>query len=357
MANVSYFDAKAFNPQAFGRYVSTLPQLKRDELIKSGALKGNQEIKSIFSSQTNTNYAVIPFKGLISGTADNYDGATDITASTSDTYYKSVVVYGRAHGFVEQDFSYDITGGVDFMDNVASQVAQWWDDVNQEVLLNILKGIFSMTGAANLKFVNNHTYDISGATTAAGQKFNETTLNSAIQKACASNKSAFTMAIMNSQVATNLENLNLLERLKYTDANGIQRDLTLASLNGKAVIIDDSVPVEEVPASSGVDAYTKYTTYVLGNGAFDYEDIGVKVPYEMSRNAAKNGGQDTMYVRERKCISPFGISFTKSSMASNSPTNAEFAMGANWELVHNGQTSKSYIDHKLIPIARIISRG
>ena len=41
---------------------------------------------------------------------------------------------------------------------------------------------------------------------------------------------------MHSQVATNLENLQLLEYLKYTDANGIQRDLTLATLNGRTVI-------------------------------------------------------------------------------------------------------------------------
>ena len=77
----------------------------------------------------------------------------------------------------------------------------------------------------------------------------------------------------------------------------------------------------------------------------------------MQRDPAKNGGQTTLYSRQRKLYAPYGISFTKSSVASLSPTNAEFELGANWTLVNDGGSSKKYIDHKAIPIARIISRG
>ena len=51
--------------------------------------------------------------------------------------------------------------------------------------------------------------------------------------------------------------------------------------------------------------------------------------------------------------------YTAVSVASNSPTNAEFEKGTNWELVNDGGTgsARKYIDHKAIPIARIISRG
>ena len=77
----------------------------------------------------------------------------------------------------------------------------------------------------------------------------------------------------------------------------------------------------------------------------------------MDRNPATNGGQDLLYSRQRKCWAPFGISFTKSSMSSNSPTNAELETGANWELVKSAGSPNKYIDHKTIPIARIISLG
>lgn len=365
------FDAKSFNPQAFGKYVERIPKTRKNELIKSGVLKGNQEIRNAFSSQTGTAYAVLPMYGRIGGNVQNYDGETDMEPQGSTTYERGVVVVGRMGSWVEKDFATDITGGVDFMDNVAAQVSEYFEDVDQDTLLSILKGIFAMTGAKNLEFVNNHTFDI---TAEEGEKAfaGPTTLNSAIQKSSGDKKAKFTMAIMHSTVATNLENLQLLAYLKYTDANGVQRDLTMASWNGRIVLIDDNMPTEEVEAveesgTKGQDgyvapqkAYIKYTTYILGDGAIDYENIGAKVPFEMDRDPKTNGGQDTLYARQRKVFAPYGISYTKKSQAKLSPTDAELANGANWELVNDGATvaaNKKYIDHKQIYIARIISRG
>lgn len=347
------FDAKTFNGELFGKYVDTIPRLKRNELLNSGAILSAPQYNNMMSEQTGSYYATVPLFGRIGGNAVNYDGNTDITTSNLKTFTHGRIVVGRAAGWTERDFSHDITGGVDFMDQVGKQVADYWDDINQEILLSILKGIFSMTGTENKKFVDNHTSDITGE---VQNTFTPTTLNNALQKAVGQNKSKFTLAIMHSQVATNLENLQILEYLKYTDANGIQRDLTLATLNGRTVLIDDSMPTEAVTDPQG--NYTKYTTYVLGQGAFEFTNPGAKVPFEMDRNPAKNGGEDTLYSRERVCYAPYGISFTNKAVAKLSPTNAELEDGANWELVNDGATSKKeYIDHKAIPIARIISRG
>jgi hypothetical protein len=161
---------------------------------------------------------------------------------------------------------------------------------------------------------------------------------------------------MHSAVATHLENLKVLVYLKYNDANGIERDLNIATLNGRTVIIDDDMPV--ITEGSGTSAVKKYVTYVFGRGAIEYTNCGAKVPYEMDRDPKTNGGQDTLYSRQRKCFAPYGISFTKASMSSLSPTDAELEMGANWELVNsNEQGTKTYISLKAIPIARIISLG
>lgn len=356
MAN---FDSKSFNPQAFKYLVDKAPNLKTNELRKSKALAPNPDIRDVFSSQNGTGYAKVAMRGLADGDAVNYDGQTDIVATTTKTFEQGVVVVGRAKAWVEKDFSYDITGGVDFMDNVSVQVSEYKEGLDQDTLLAVLKGIFAMTGAKNLEFVNNHTSDIvdvgEGLITA-------TTLNSATNKACGANKKKFTLVFMHSDVATNLENLNLLEHLKYTDANGITRDLDLGTWNGKLVVIDDEMPTEEVAetTSGAGDGYAKYTTYVLGDGAISFEDIGVKVPYEMARDAKTNGGEDTLYMRQRKVFAPKGISYEKTAQASLSPTDAELENGANWSIVHSGETSASqrtYINHKAIPIARIISRG
>lgn len=386
------FDSKSFNEKAFKYSVDRIPNLKTNELKKSRALTGNEDIRKVFSDEDGTAYARIAMRGLLEGEAVNYDGQTDITATSTKTFERGVVVVGRAKGFVEKDFSYDITGGKDFMQNVAEQIAEYKDGLDQDTILSVLKGIFSMTGTKNLEFVNKHTTEVKGNVGA-------TTLNSATNKACGANKKKFALVFMHSDVATNIENLNLLEHLKYTDKDGITRELDLGTWNGKLVVIDDDMPTKEVEATyvktadtaivegktyytkSGTnytavtspvvgsianyyelsdEAHTEYTTYALGMGSIDYEELGVKVPYEMDRNPSKNGGQDTLYIRQRKVFAPFGISYEKTSQATLSPTDAELENGANWALVNSGETeeaSRSYINHKAIPIVRIISRG
>jgi len=388
------FDSKSFNPEAFAYKVGTVPNLKMNELKKSAALAANPDIKRVFGSQNGTLYSRIAVRGLIDGDAVNYDGQTDITATSTKTFEQGVVVVGRAKAWVEKDFSYDITGGIDFMDNVAKQIAEYKDGLDQKTLLAILRGIFAMTGdTKNEEFVSRHTTTVDGSMTAS-------TLNSATNKACGANKKSFSLVFMHSDVSTGLENLNLIERLKYTDKEGIQRSLELGTWNGKLVVVDDDMPTEEGYFDAAADTAgavkivadsatpkdgeiklsdaapyfgaktlaagdfivpgTRYTTYALGKGAISYEDVGAKVPYEMDRDPKVNGGEDTLYIRQRKCFAPFGISYEKEHQASNSPTDAELANGANWSLVHSGEEAeagRSYINHKAIAIARIFSRG
>lgn len=348
---MALFDAKSFNPEAFKYSVERIPNLNLNEMKKSRALAGDPDIRAAFTSQNGTSYAKIAMRGLIDGDAVNYDGSTDITATSTKTFERGAVVVGRAKAWVEKDFAYDITGGVDFMDNIAEQVAQYKDTLDQNTILSVLKGIFAMSGTKNAEFVTNHTTDVSAV---GDGLMTATSLNSALAKACGANKKKFSLVFMHSAPATNLENLNLIEHLKYTDANGITRDLDLGTWNGKLVVIDDSMPAVESEGS------TLYTTYALGEGAISYEDIGAKVPYEMDRDPATNGGEDTLYMRQRKVFAPFGISYEKTSQAGLSPTDAELENGANWSLVHSGESSASqrtYINHKAIPIARIISKG
>lgn len=342
------FDAKSFNPQAFKYKADRIPRTRMNEMRKSRVLTGNPDIRAVFTTQDGTAYARLAMRGLLDGDAVNYDGQTDITATSTKTFEQGVVVVGRAKAWVEKDFSYDITGGQDFMDNVAKQVADYWQDIDQDTLLAILRGVFAMTSTKGAEFVKKHTYEVDGPMEA-------TTLNSATAQACGDHKKKFSMIFMHSVVSTNLENLNLLTALKYTDKEGVTRDLTLYTWNGKLVIVDDGMPTEQAE-----DGSTVYTSYALGEGTINYEDIGAKVPYEMARDPKTNGGQDTLYTRQRKVFAPFGLSYEKAKQASLSPTDDELADGTNWDLVHSGEATeaeRSYVNDKVIAIARIKSKG
>jgi len=341
------FDLKTFNPEAFGAYVNMIPKTRRNELVRSGAIAETSRFRQTLSAQTGGNYATFPMYGRIGGDPLNYDGQTDIVATTTTTFDRSVIVIGRAAAWIEKDFSEDITGGAGFMSNVAQQVSDYWQDVDQDTLLATLNGIYSMTGTENEEFIERHTMDISSD---AEPNIGLTTLNSSIQRAGGDNKSIFSLAIMHSSVSTNLENMRLFKNLTMTDVNGVTRDLGMATWNGRLVLIDDGMPLIDI----GGGIY-RYTTYVLGSGAFEFDNVGAEVPYEMVRDAKTNGGQTSLVSRQRKVFAPYGISFTKQDMATLSPTKAELETGGNWTLV-NDRNGK-YIEHKAIPIARIISRG
>lgn len=402
--NVSVFNDKIFNGDVFKGYVDRVPNTKRTELIKSKAIRQRPDLATAMRDQTGGNYITTTLRGLISGSKpQNYDGSTNMVPSSIATFKHSRVVVGRMNSWTEKDFSYDITGGEDFLEDIARQVAEYWGEIDQDTLLHVLKGIFNMTGTENLKFVNEHTHDVTKVMNEHGKlgRMDATTINTGMQKACGDNKAKFSLAIMHSVVATNMENLKILVYLKFNDANGIEREVGLATVNGRLVLIDDGMPAEAMEAcyvaatiadkekgalkvtaeGSGegevalatvqetlstakendyvwyLEAGMKYTTYVLGDGAIEYTDCGAKVPYEVDRDPKTNGGEDTLYSRQRKCFAPFGISFTQAEMATLSPTDEELENGKNWELVSTKGTKKQYIEHKSIPIARIISRG
>ena len=97
----------------------------------------------------------------------------------------SFAVKASMDSWTEKSFSKSITAGVDFMDNVAAQIADYKFEVKQAMLLKILEGIFSMTttGAtvrakAAKEFVEKHTFDIT-ANEGEAAMVGATTLNKA----------------------------------------------------------------------------------------------------------------------------------------------------------------------------------
>lgn len=469
------FLGKEFNEKAFAysvERVSTHSHMA--QMAVSRAVKRDATLMNVFKNQGGTAYArIAQFGQLGDEEALNYDGETNITTKNAKSLSKGVPVIGRSQGWLEADFTSDLIPGVDVIGNVTSQIADYFDIVKEKDILSVLAGIFSMNeGTKNLEFVDSHTYDISDAgSTDADKKVGATTLNSAANKACGAGRDKIAMAFLHSNVATNLQNLNLIEYLKFTDEQGISRDTRLYSWNGRLVIESDSLPAEKVvtteavkgvytitigtaatagdkitidgevyecaestssankqfavgssattqatalkgmlstqyantftvTSSSGVITLTQkvagtgavpvvsvtqadstgamvataatttagvaevshmeYTSYLLGEGAFSLEELPVEHAYEVQRDAFEQGGVTKLAAKVRYALSPYGISYEKNSQSTWSPTPSELANGGNWALASSGESDESdrtYINHKSIPICRIISRG
>lgn len=468
-----FFDEKAFNPQVFGKYLQKAPNFKNLKMIKSGAIARSPYLASLFNAQTGNAYMTIPYSdGELKGDPVNYDGKTDIPTYGTRTYTRSIQSFGRAIGWTESDFAIDITSGYDAMSQVvATGVNDYWAAYDQSILLSVLKGIFNVSdGAANLEFVDKHTTDITSATgeDSQGNPLNcvrPATLNTATQRACGDNKDIFSLVFVHSSVATNLENMRLIKYLQYTDKNGIQQDLSIATWNGRTVIVTDEVPTKTVVTGGTAGVYTltittafeagetitvngityrcvtspsagspnefaegssaadqatslaaliganeteftvaataggamtftqkipgrgvipsvfvsdsstgsstieqttagvagtedtTYTTYILGSKSIILEPLRVYRPQEMVRSALTNGGMTTLVTRRRRIIWPFGFSYLNDeSLSAETP---DFENGANWTIMNTGgcPATRSYIPHKTIPIAKIVSKG
>jgi len=382
------YRGKIFNEEVFEKYLKTLPSTKKNALISSGIYTNVNKYKAKLSDQVGGFAIVEPIKGRIGGTPVNYDGNTNIPKGAErDTFYQRKVCFGRANSWGEYDFSADITN-TNFKAE-AGEVKEYWNEERQTTLLSILKGIFSMTGGVNGQFVDKHTYSVKG-------NLGADALNRATQKALGDAKSELTTMITHSMVSTNLEGLNLIDFLKYTDAQGIEQDLTIGTFNGKLVIVDDGMPSEdkyekttdvsvdssktyytrsgsesagytytevENPTDAQIanyyEKYTEYVTYVFKKGFFEYEDIGLVTnkAIELARDPYDKGGKTDLISRIREAIIPTYISYV--GVDTISPENSDFENGSNWELANNNKVgdNKVYVDDKLIPLARVISRG
>lgn len=346
-----YFNDILINERAFGKYIEALPHQNRNALIKSGVFVSDPRVKTLLSSQVGSYMGVLPMAGRIEGKdPENYDGVTDIKTEHIGSLKQSVIAYGRAHGWEELDFTTDISAGENPLQWMGQQIADYWDDVDTKIVLGVTNALFSVgskDGATDNEkaFSTNHTLDISGETdNTIG--YNPAALNNLVQQASGDKRGQYTMVFMHSTVAKNLENAKLLEWMKGTDANGIQRDLTMATWNGRTVIVDDGMPYDSTNKT--------YTTYVFGRGAFSFDSLGAKVPVEIARDAATKGGITKLYNRRRNVLVPRGFSFVGTT-ATLSPTNAELFTASNWGIASNG--SDQYFHHRDIPIARIISKG
>lgn len=342
MAEIEFNGIK-FDDEIYGKYVESLPHMRTNALLKSGAIVTDPRIKQLLSAFTGSYATRIPLMGRIGGKPVNYDGKTDIPYTGIGSLSQRIISYGRAKAWGDNDFTVDITSE-DALKWMAQQIADFWDDVNCDTLTNVIKGIFSMTGDVNAEFVTKHTYDISQA---VDKEMTAATLNTAVQIASGQNRNIYTTVIMHSTVARNLENKKLLEYMKGTDPQGIQRDLTMGTWNGRTVIVDDGVPFD---SSTGT-----YTTYVLGSGAFAFDNLGAKVPFEKVRKALEQGGIDILVNRRRMFWVPRGISF-EGNTTSLSATDEEFADGKNWSIIQNAETGEKF-PHELIPFVQIKSLG
>lgn len=340
-----------FNEELFDYNWRTAPDPVTLALYESGALQLNADIAAQISQGSDV--YTVPFYDVIGGDEQNYDGKTDIVPTTTTGSSQSGIVYGRMKAWTARDFTADFNKN-DPMGAIVAQVARYWAKKRQARMVGILDAVFGVTLPSGDSDTDGfyaewakHTMNIasSSTTVAASNKLGETTIGDAAVKACGDLAAgSFSLAIMHSTVANNLSGLNLLNYRKYTDPQGIERELGIADVNGKTAIVTDQVPTTAATTSKAAT----YTTYVLGAGALQYAPASVDHPVEGARDPYKNGGQDTLITRVRETILPNGFTYTKQASDDASPSDTMLFSSSRYTPIHHP---------KSIAMAKIVSNG
>lgn len=338
-----------FDPELFLMQWQAAQDPTLTAMLQSMAVQRNGAIQSLIAN--GSDLYTIPFYNVLGGTPDNYDGQSDITTDSTTGASQSGVVFGRSHSWKAQDFVVDFNSGADPMRQITSQVARFWQKKRQDIMLGILKGVFSVADDStdNWDKWQQHVYNIAAqsGTVSDANLVGATSAGDAIQKAVGDNSGIFSMAWMHSKVANRLAGLQLLQFRKYTDPSGITRQLSIADYNGLTVVVDDGCPVAD---SANVAGEKEYTTYLMGTGALQTAVAPVKTPVETGREPLKAGGYDYIVTRLRETIHPNGFTFTPPATGfTHSPTNAQLSDKANWKLCG--------IDPKTINMAALVTNG
>lgn len=154
---------------------------------------------------------------------------------------------------------------------------------------------------------------------------------------------------IHSMVAARLDKNNEIETIRDSDGN-----ILLKSYKGRAVIVDDSLPV------SGVGADRIYTSFLYGAGAVGFAGIeghafamgeGLpKVPawVEREEQSGNGGGSETIGERHTWMLHPFGFEWIEGTLTEFSPTLADLRLAAHWNRV---------VARKNVPFAFIKSKA
>lgn len=318
-----------FDEELFALEFENQPNLLRDAMVSSGAMVEDAYIGSLIANGSNL-YTFPFYNELADEDEDNYDGQTDMTSSEISGSSQSGVVFGRMKAWQAPQFAADITTAHPLA-AIAARINPWYVHQTQKRIIGITDAVL---GVAD---VEDH------AVTKAN--LDENTLSDVTQEIWGDAKDNIAMAIMHSAVAQEFEDLNRANYLKYTDANGMTREVRTITVNGILCIIDDGMPST---AGSDKTAAT-YDTYFYGVGALRHASAPVTQPIETWRDPVKNGGVDFIGTRRRETIHPNGFSFKKPADMSDSPTNAQLFATANWEL--------AYSDPRAIFIGKMTTPG
>lgn len=310
-------------PEVFVPYVIERTA-EKSRLIQSGIIENNSEFDDLANEGGRT--VNMPFWQDLSGDDEVIKDDAPITpdkiAATKDVAARVL----RARGWKYNDLARHLSGSDPAM-AIGELVASYKARRMQAQLLSTLTGIF---GSATMSTLGLDLHITGGGGSPGADNILDGSSFIDAKQLLGDSKESLTGILMHSAVESLLLKLDLIDFMPDSEGKRM-----LKTFQGLEVIIDDGVTTETV------DSKTVYTTYLFGNGAIAMGNTRDTSPIdgghgtwevEFSREALDH--DSIMICRWGNILHPRGVKWTDSSVADDTPTNAELATQANWSRVY-----------------------
>ena len=333
MARTGNFGGFEFDEEVFTDMMQE-EDFWRNEIAASGIVQQDSTIMDLIGSKGNV--ATIPiYKPLNvfdeNMAALNNDGLTDNTPVEISGDKQTCMLIQRMKAFKAKDFTKELTGA-DPLGLVKNKIANYYKQVWEVELMNIANAVLGVEALAD------HVTDLSvtSGTIAGKNLIDETTIIDAEQKALGDMAGGLGLAIMHSKIFAKYKKLEFVEYDKYTVGGAIKQDITLPTINGKAVLVTDYYTID-----TKVTGFPVYKTYLFGEGAFLSADkTNYENQYSTNYDPETSAGIDKFYTKQGKVLHPNGLSLAVDNIAKESPTQAELGKSSNWSLKFNSKNVK-----------------
>ena len=220
-----------------------------------------------------------------------------------------------------------VISGDDPMQAIVDLVGGYWARTDEGLIISALKGIFgAATMVGNLLAIHSESVAGQSATTRLnGASFVDATakLGDAADR--------LTAVAMHSATEAALRKLDLIDFIPDSEGKA-----QIRTFQGRRVVVDDNVPTR-----AGTTDGTVYTTYLFGQGAFakgvaplDGTPLQGGFGTEGVELARVPLDSDSVLINRRRYIlHPRGVKFNSTTVAGDSPTNAELELAVNWTRV------------------------
>lgn len=305
-------------------YLSYLQENRTDKnaYVQSGVAVTNRQLQARVNGDGDT--TSIPYWKDLDASTENISSDDPAVYATPQEIGTGKMQARRIHinnAWQTANLVSSVMGAENPMRQIASRTAAYWENRFAARIQAATLGIYLSNAAGTQDMIFDVSTEDGNNATAA----NRWDFGSFVDARATMGESAADLSLLAVHPDT------MTQMVKQQQIEFIQDSETgvmIPTYNGYRVVEDKKLPV-----IAGTTSGVRYVSVLYRPGVFGYADGLPERPVatEFDELAANGAGIETLIERKQWLIHPEGYKWTETTVAAESPTEAEYALPANWE--------------------------